>query len=274
MRSQPEIDARIRDYYDLGREGARLRTRSLGGRVEYERMRLLVEARLAPNSVVLDVGGATGVHATWLAEAGHRVTLIDPVASQVEVAATVGTFEAVVGDARDLVAADASADAVLLLGPLYHLAEREDRLRALREVARVLRPGGLVFAQGISRLANFADRVVHGGGFEDLAQEDLDVLRTGRWANEGPGFPGGHFHAGPELVAEVQDAGFGDVEIVGVEGPNVGALETVRGDDDLHAAVLAVIDRLERALVAGGRSPALIAECSPHMLAIGRAPGR
>jgi hypothetical protein len=51
MRSQPEIDARIRDYYDLGREGARLRTRSLGGRVEYERMRLLVEARLAPNSV-------------------------------------------------------------------------------------------------------------------------------------------------------------------------------------------------------------------------------
>ena len=46
------------------------------------------------------------------------------------------------GDARALPFADASADALLLLGPLYHLQERADRLRALREAARVLRPGG------------------------------------------------------------------------------------------------------------------------------------
>jgi len=47
-----------------------------------------------------------------------------------------------VGDARHLPHGDATADAVLLLAPLYHLVEREDRLACLREIQRVLRPGG------------------------------------------------------------------------------------------------------------------------------------
>src|SRR5262249_60891206 len=58
-----------------------------------------------------------------------------------------------VGDARDLDLPDASADAVLLLGPLYHLTDRADRIRALRECARIVRPGGAVFAAVISRWA-------------------------------------------------------------------------------------------------------------------------
>jgi SAM-dependent methyltransferase len=58
-----------------------------------------------------------------------------------------------VGDARELDLADASVDAVLLLGPLYHLRRRPDRVRALAEARRVVRPGGPVFAAAISRWA-------------------------------------------------------------------------------------------------------------------------
>ena len=47
-----------------------------------------------------------------------------------------------VGDARDLNLPDSSVDAVVLLGPLYHLRERAHRVQALREASRVVRPGG------------------------------------------------------------------------------------------------------------------------------------
>jgi ubiquinone/menaquinone biosynthesis C-methylase UbiE len=78
------------------------------------------------------------------------VHLIDPVPRHIEQAAdTAVTAEP--GDARTLPVTDNSYDVALLLGPLYHLLDREDRLRALREAARVVRPGGLVAAAAIGR---------------------------------------------------------------------------------------------------------------------------
>nr|BFF16852.1 hypothetical protein GCM10025730_03730 [Promicromonospora thailandica] len=161
---QERLDERVQEYYS-GRTGwdehARLTTLWAQGRVEHTRTQELVRARLAPGARVLDVGGATGVHAAPLAEDGYDVLLVDPVPSQVARAAEHGTFEARVGDARDLAAlglADDSFDAVLLLGPLYHLARREDRLRALREAVRVTRPGGTVAAAAITRLGGLVGR--------------------------------------------------------------------------------------------------------------------
>lgn len=272
--SQAALDAAIQSYYaDQFDEDARITTRSVGGRVELERTRRLIGRHLAPASRVLDVGGATGVHSRWLAEAGHRVTLIDPVPEQVAKAAAVGTFEAVVGDARDLPHEDASVDAVLLLGPLYHLITRTGRLRALAEAHRVLTPGGLLFAQGIGRLTAFADAATR-GGFEALGAADLHILRTGEWANTGGGFPGGHFHTVAELRAEVQEADFEDVEVHGVEGPNVSALELVADDPELLDLAVRLADRLDVALA---ENPSAVtrhrdgaAEASPHLLAVAR----
>ena len=68
-----------------------------------------------------------------------------------------GDFTAALGDARALAAPDGSFDVVLLLGPLYHLLEREDRLCALAEARRVVPTGGLVAAAAISRFASLLD---------------------------------------------------------------------------------------------------------------------
>ncbi|MEU6138543.1 methyltransferase domain-containing protein [Nocardioides sp. NPDC047086] len=146
------------------------------------------------------------------------------------------TFEALVGDARGLPFEEASLDVALLLGPLYHLAEREGRLRALGEATRVVKPGGWVFAAAIPRLARLA--ATSGGfgaprGWEDLVEHGSSPA-VGR-------FPGGHFHTSRELAGELSDAGLPEVEVVGVEGPAGLALEQLaEADEELHRAALTV----------------------------------
>ncbi len=87
-------------------------------------------------------------------------------------------FTAVVGDARELPYEDQSADAVVLFGPLYHLTERDDRLRALAEARRVLRPDGVVLAAAISRFASLSDGLKYGlledPAFVQIVSRDLD----------------------------------------------------------------------------------------------------
>ncbi len=262
---QDELDRRIRRYYAAHfDEDARLVSRNAAGQVELVRVRRLVERSLTPASSVLDVGGATGVHARWLAEQGHRVTLVDPVPEQVAAASRIGSFSALVGDARRLEFPDGSFDAVLLFGPLYHLQSREDRLTALGEAARVLRPGGRVFAAGISRMVAATDVAVRArfGAIPGAALTRL--LETGEslpelQSTEG-GFPGGHFHTAAELADELATAGFADVEVVGVEGPGSYGLELVPPSDEVVAAALLLAERVQ--------DHPMSADLSGHLLAI------
>ncbi|MEV5559401.1 methyltransferase domain-containing protein [Nonomuraea wenchangensis] len=90
------------------------------------------------------------MHAEWLSADGYQVELLDPVPRHVERAARLAGVTARLGDARRLPVADASLDVVLLLGLLYHLPERADRVRARTEARRVLRPGGVVAAATIN----------------------------------------------------------------------------------------------------------------------------
>ena len=107
--------------------------------------------------MVLDVGGGTGRYVVWLAERGHTVHLIELVALHLELARarspeqTHAPLASIVqGDARRLDWPNAAVDAVLLLGPLYHLVDADERQACLRETWRVLRPGGIVLAAVIS----------------------------------------------------------------------------------------------------------------------------
>ena len=108
-------------YYEQDREHDRLREGR--GRLEFWRTQDVLRRILPPAPArVLDVGGGTGVHAEWLSTDGYEVELLDPIPLHVERAAELAGVTARLGDARELPVPDESADAVLLLGPLYHLA--------------------------------------------------------------------------------------------------------------------------------------------------------
>ena len=136
---EPFVEPSIVDWYTQVEDESTRLSRSPHTRVELLRTREIIgrftaEAGREPLDVV-DIGGGTGVHAGWLAEQGHRVTLVDPVLRHVEAAAQLPGVAAQLGDGRALAFADDTFDLGLALGPLYHLADRAGRVGALRELA-------------------------------------------------------------------------------------------------------------------------------------------
>lgn len=117
-----------------------------------------------PPGRVLDCGGGPGRYAIGLAAQGYTVTLFDLSPGNLrlarEKAAEAGVTLAACeeGTATDLSRfADESFDAVLLMGPLYHLLTEAERRQAVAEASRVLKPGGPLFAAFIARYAAHVD---------------------------------------------------------------------------------------------------------------------
>jgi ubiquinone/menaquinone biosynthesis C-methylase UbiE len=216
----------IRDHYERQIDESARITRGLA-QLELYRTREIIRRHLpAPPLRVLDVGGAAGVHAAWLAEDGHHVHVVDLFPHHVDQARRLtpsrGSVTAEVGDARELTADDQSFDAVLVLGPLYHLVEEEDRVGALREAGRVVRRGGPVFGAGISRFASLFDGLAREFLFDpDFRAIVEGDLRDGQHRNperRPHWFTNAYFHHPDELGHEARAAGLEVVELLGVEG--------------------------------------------------------
>jgi SAM-dependent methyltransferase len=270
-----DVDAEILGYYERGFEEGRLLGGSQG-RLEYLRTMELLSRFLPPApSTVLDVGGGAGAYALPLARDDYSVHLIDPIPFHVEraKAGSLGQPEAPlagteVGDARSLSQMGASADAVLLLGPLYHLTAREDRLQALREARRVIRPGGVVLAAAISRFASTIDGLFNGfladDEFEAIVERDL---REGQHRNPSgrPGwFTTAYFHRPAEMKEEAGEAGLVVEGLFGIEGPAwvVRDLDAWLEDPARRAKLLDAVRRVEA-------KPELLG-ASAHLLLVGR----
>lgn len=258
------MDPDMLAHYNRGREQGRL---AGTGRLEFLRTQHLLARYLPPPPArIADVGGAAGVHTLALVHAGYQVALVDPVPLHVDQARQAGLDEAVTGDARDLPFEDGSMDAVMLLGPLYHLIEREHRIAALSEARRVVRPGGVLVAAVISRFASTQDGLVLGylaeAEFEGIVEEDL---ATGQHRNP-TGRPGwfttAYLHHPDQVSQELADSGWEPTALVAVEGPGQWADDAYWLDDPGRlATLLRAIDRVES-------EPSLLG-ASPHLVAIG-----
>lgn len=257
-------------FYSSDVEADRLE-RGLGA-LEFERTKELIGRFVKPGSAIADVGGAAGHYAEWLVETGHRVELVDPVPRHLELARERAgeppRFGIHHADARSLPFPDDSFDAVLLLGPLYHLGDQADRVQAIREAARVCRSAGLVLAAAISRAAPLLDCVRLGSILDDRVFANVrDELRTGRRVPEerrNAPFPDAYFHLPHELGAEFDAAGLTVAGIYGVEGPGAlfADLDELWRNPDARARVLEVARAVEN-------DPQLVV-VSSHLLAVAR----
>jgi ubiquinone/menaquinone biosynthesis C-methylase UbiE len=261
------------EHYGIVDEGARLTQHP--GRLELLRTQELIRRALPPGPLTLvDVGGGTGIHAAWLAgEDGHTVHLVDPVPGHVAAAAPLappsGRITARIGHAGSLPFEDAGLDAALLLGPLYHLTERADRVAALAEASRVVRPGGQVIAAGVCRYASLLDTLSNVVLAEDpqarvMVERDLATGQHRPPPERPTWWTTAYFHLPDELHAEAVDAGLAVDGVLGVEGPG--------GWFDRVAARWAEPQVQDAALYAARAVERAVPQLSAHLLLFARRP--
>ena len=276
------IDKDVLATYNSSAERNRLRTGI--GLIEFERSRELLREYLPPApATVYDIGGGYGEYAWWLSSLGYQVHLFDlaqtNIAMSTELSAEYPGCQlkaAEVADARNIDRPSGSADAVLCMGPLYHIAQREERLAALNECARLLRPGGVLCVAAITRYATLLWATTVFGAANRLLEEDAFMqmveteLRTGEHVRPADsayrGIGRSHFHAPDELKGELSDAGFKDIKLHGVVGcgwlaPNLDALWQ---DDKARAAIMRAVRLLDGETDVIGLSTHLLAICQKH----------
>ena len=226
MSNSGDIPGEVRRHYETNNEAERLTHGD--GRLEEARVHELLDRYLpAPPAAVLDVGGGPGRYSGWLASRGYEAHLIDPVPGLLEHAREIDQSDMIasitVGEARTLEWPNNSVDAVLLFGPLYHLVERSERVRALTEARRVTKPGGKVLAMGISRFASAFDGLfrclLDDPDFEKIVDRDLLDGQHRNPPNSERYFTTAFFHHPNELRSEVEDSGLLHQHLIAVEGP-------------------------------------------------------
>jgi ubiquinone/menaquinone biosynthesis C-methylase UbiE len=268
IQGKPNVIDFYQNHYD--EQGRLLRNKSA---LEFARTQDIILRYLPkPPASVLDVGGGPGRYSAWLAELGYSVKLLDIVPKHIEQARALSDslagkrFEAQIGDATNLEVEDNSQDAVLELGPLYHLIEKRQRTAALSAAHRVLKSGGWLVVAAITRYAS-----VLSGLLEDLLEDaefkpvfERDLVDGQHLPHSTRDFTTAHFHHPEELKAEVKEAGFRFENLLAVEGP-LWLLEDLGErwvDTSRRAQLLHALNRIEA-------EPSLLG-ASLHFLCIGQ----
>lgn len=265
------IASDIDDFYSATSEEGRLQ---LGlGPLEFERNKELISRYLPKKGIVIDVGGGPGIYSEWLAGMGHEVHLIDPVEKHIKLASKRSKhakkpFQSILGEAQKLELPDSFADAVILHGPLYHLQLKEERLKAIIEAKRVLKPYGVVLGFAINHSASTIAALLNGFiHTPEILQMCKDELTSGihNPPKNIPGIlPQAYFYRPQQLKDEFEEAGLTYIDTYAVEGMvwlDKNYFET-RGDEKKKAVLMELIKLTE--------NDGALLSLSPHMMIVGR----
>jgi Methyltransferase domain len=246
MSDRDRADIEMAAHYGGGIEETRLAT---WGRLEFTRtMEILRRYLPVPPATIADVGGGPGVYAWPLAIDGYAVHLLDPMSLHIEqaLAASPGSGKAElasaqVGEALALPWSDETIDVVLLLGPLYHLTEAEDRIASTYD--------------GLSRGFLTEPR------FTAIVKRDIQEGQHRNPERHPDWFTTAYLHHPDELEAEIhQSGGFGIDAVLAVEGPAgwLGNLDWWLGDSKREEALMETIRQVESERSLLGASPHLL----------------
>ena len=261
------IDSTVLAGYNAGIEKDRLRTGI--GLIEFERTKeLLTEHLPSPPAVVYDIGGGYGEYAWWLAAMGYEVHLFD--LSATNIAMSSGLAEEHPGlalaaseicDARSVPRADESADAILLMGPLYHITDRCGRINAIRESRRLLKNGGVLFSAALTPysvlLHNITVYRVDGRSKRSCLEDDAFMSMVERELEDGchenperrvyDGIGSSHLHTSKALREELADGGFCETAVHGVMGGAWLAhdIEQLWADEKARSALMRTVRMLD-----------------------------
>ena len=140
----------VKDYYNTNAEREQERLDMPLCRIEFASTLRLIEQYFPKQGRICDIGGATGRYTIELLRKGYLVTLFDLSDQEIRLAGIqlkkngLVAEQLITGDARDMsMLASNTFDAVLLMGPMYHVVEQNERAKVLQELKRILKPHGV-----------------------------------------------------------------------------------------------------------------------------------
>ncbi len=232
------IDTAVLAGYNAGIERNRLRTGI--GVIEFERTKEILLMNLPePPAVIYDIGGGYGEYAWWLSSYGYEVHLFDISKTNIKMSEELATeypnvhlASAEICDARSIPRPNKSADAILLMGPLYSITEYEERIIAIKECYRLLKNDGLLFTAALTPYGGLLHRITVYRNFEDDKACELDnpdvismferALTDGCYINperkNASGLGSSHLHTAKALKEELLYGGFKTESVHGVMG--------------------------------------------------------
>ena len=216
----------VRAFYDKYSEREWSRFETALGLLEFSTGRHLIKKYFPGSGAVCDIGAGPGRYSEFLANLGYDVTLIDLSPELIRIAkeklsargVTISRF--VCGSATDLsMLPDGKFDAGLMMGPMYHLTQQQDRHAALNELRRIMKPGGIAMitffgSYGMLRLG-IADMV---NRYQKVSEIERLLGPTSYTAAELSGFTACHFSTPIEIKDEVQAAGFSLLSYASAQG--------------------------------------------------------
>lgn len=264
----------VRAYYASRGDAEWERLDTAEGTIEWALTCRTLATHVAAGARVLDLGGGPGRYSAWLAGRGHRVVLADVSPELLAVArsrlAGIDLDDIVEADACDLARfGDASFDAVVALGPFYHLPDAARRDRAARELLRVLRPGGVAVISLMTR-TQLLRRIISRAEESGALLEDRFVaalLERGEFRSSVAGrFTEGYGARPEDVPAYFSSHGLVPLELRAAEGVS-SAIE----DDVVRLATTnpTLYERVLDLLWKTSTEPSILGMCS-HLLFVGR----
>jgi len=134
-----DFKERLNAFYNKFNEDKRLLRRH--GQVEYLTSLKYIHEYLKPEDKIIDIGAGSGRYALALKAEGYDVTALEYVRPNIgKIRAKDKEIRIIEGSATDMsMFDDDEFDVGIMFGPLYHLYQKQDRIRALNEAKRICR---------------------------------------------------------------------------------------------------------------------------------------
>lgn len=265
--------SKIIQYYNQFDEWGRLDREPIEFQVNWH----YIKKYIPETGNVLDNGAGPGKYALELAKEGYTVTLTDLTPKLVEIAENKAKDFGLIkhfngfyaADARELtMLRDEEFDATLMLGPLYHLQEENDRIKAVEELKRVTKKNGVVFVAFMPRIRHILTSLLSPEHWKpnDNMDNIIQFSQSGCFnhADEGR-FTGAYYFNIEDINPFMEAQGFETLELI---GSNVGAILNKdnwnywrKGTQEINKIITLIKERASDPHILG---------ISSHLLYIGR----